>query len=150
MYFVMAVFTPKSRKRIMVVDGINAIAYNPYSSGEISLIKTTVPIASIMVDRTVPAKSWKLAVAETLPIFNAFSDDSMPTDCVNSNASFSRQYPANTDLESLAVFRLLRACTCAGQTSAPIWRSSRTRCRSRYSKSESFESVSQDGFKPDR
>ncbi len=50
-------------------------------------------------------KSWKLPVAETLPISNASLDDSMPTDCVNSNGSFSRQYLA-TDLESYAVFRL--------------------------------------------
>jgi len=120
MYFVMALFSPKSQNRDMVADGINAIAYSPYWSGEINLATTTVPIAIIMLDSTVPMKSWKLPVAETFPILNAFSGDSTPTDCVNSNTSFSRQYPAITNLEFLAVFLLPGACTYAGQTGAPI------------------------------
>ena len=72
-YFVMAEFTPQSRNRFIIRDGIKAMVYNPYSSGNMSLVRIIVPTANIMVDAACPMNSWKLPVAETLPIFNAFS-----------------------------------------------------------------------------
>jgi len=73
MYFVIAEFTPQSRNRFIIMDGIKAMAYSPYSSGSMSLVRIIVPIAIIVVDVVCPMKSWKLPVAEVLPIFNAFS-----------------------------------------------------------------------------
>lgn len=80
MYFVIAVFTPQSRNRVKVADGINAIAYNPYCSGEISLATTMVPIANIMLESAIPMNNWKLPVAEDLPILSAFSEN-FPSAC---------------------------------------------------------------------
>jgi hypothetical protein len=71
MYFVMAEFTPQSLNKFIIRDGIKAMEYNPYSSGSMSLVRIIVPTAIIMVDAACPMKSWKLPVAETLPIFNA-------------------------------------------------------------------------------
>ena len=73
MYFVMAESTPQSRNRVIIMDGIKAMAYNPYSSGSMSLVRTIVPNAIIMVDVVCPMNRWKLPVAEVLPIFNALS-----------------------------------------------------------------------------
>jgi hypothetical protein len=38
-----------------------------------NLVKNTVPTAMIMVDVATPMSSWKLPVAEVLPIWDAFS-----------------------------------------------------------------------------
>ena len=73
MYFVIAEPAPQSRNRLIIRDGINAMEYSPYSSGNMSLVRIIVPIAIIVVDVVCPMKSWKLPVAEVLPIFNAFS-----------------------------------------------------------------------------
>lgn len=73
MYFVMAKFTPQSRNRVIIMVGIKAMAYNPYSSGSMSLVRIIVPNASIMVDVVCPMNRWKLPVAEVLPICNALS-----------------------------------------------------------------------------
>lgn len=56
-YFVIAEFTPQSLNRIIMYDGIKAIAYNPYSSGVISLARIIVPTAMIIVDAATPMKS---------------------------------------------------------------------------------------------
>jgi len=77
-YLVMAEFTPQSLKRTSMYDGIKAIEYNPYSSGNMSLAKIIVPTAIIMVDVATPIKSRKLPVAETLPICKALSIDFSP------------------------------------------------------------------------
>src|SRR4030067_2989928 len=68
MYFVMEESTPKSRNRPNVSDGINAIEYSPYSSGDSSLPKIIVPAAKITVEATNPKDSFKLPVAEVFPI----------------------------------------------------------------------------------
>ena len=73
MYFVMAEFTPQSLNRLIIRGGIKAMVYSPYSSGSMSLVRIIVPMAIIMVDVVCPMNSWKLPVAEVLPIFNAFS-----------------------------------------------------------------------------
>jgi len=73
MYFVIAEFTPQSRKRFISNDGIRATPYSPYSAGDISLVRTTVPTAIIIVDTATPMSSWKLPEAEVLPISSAFS-----------------------------------------------------------------------------
>src|SRR3990170_126519 len=74
MYFVMAEFTPKSLNRPNISDGINAIEYSPYSSGDRSLPKIIVPTAMITVEVTNPTNSFKLPVAEVLAISNALSN----------------------------------------------------------------------------
>ena len=73
MYFVMAEFTPQSRKRFIMSEGIKATEYNPYSAGDNSLARIIVPTAIIAVEAATPTNSWKLPVAEILPIFKAFS-----------------------------------------------------------------------------
>jgi hypothetical protein len=73
MYFVMAGPIPQSWNRFIIVDGISATAYNPYSSGSISLARIIVPTAIIIVEEACPMKSWKLPVTEVLPISNALS-----------------------------------------------------------------------------
>ena len=73
MYFVMAGLIPQSWNRFIIIDGINATVYNPYSSGNMSLARIIVPTAIIMVEDACPMKSWKLPVAEVLPISNALS-----------------------------------------------------------------------------
>lgn len=72
-YFVMAEFTPQSRKRFIMSEGIKATEYSPYSAGDNSLARIIVPTAIIAVEAATPTNSWKLPVAETLPIFKAFS-----------------------------------------------------------------------------
>ena len=57
MYFAIACPIPQSRNRLIVVDGISAIAYNPYSAGDMILPKTIDPTASIRVDAAFPMKS---------------------------------------------------------------------------------------------
>ena len=73
MYFVMAGLTPQSRNRFIIMVGIKAMEYSPYSSGSMSLVRIIVPSASIMVDVVCPMNRWKLPVAEVLPICNALS-----------------------------------------------------------------------------
>jgi len=73
MYFVMAEPIPQSWNRLIISDGIRATEYKPYSSGNMSLPKIIVPTAIMMVDVVFPMKSWKLPVAEILPISNALS-----------------------------------------------------------------------------
>ena len=73
MYFVMAESTPQSRNRVIIMVGIKAMAYNPYSSGSMRFVRIIVPNAIIMVDVVCPMNRWKLPVAEVLPIFNALS-----------------------------------------------------------------------------
>ena len=73
MYFVMAGPIPQSWNRFIVIDGISATVYNPYSSGNMSLARIIVPTAIIMVEDACPMKSWKLPVAEVLPISKALS-----------------------------------------------------------------------------
>ena len=73
MYFVMAGPTPQSWNRFIISDGINATEYNPYSAGNMSLANIIVPTAIIIVEDACPMKSWKLPVAEVLPISNALS-----------------------------------------------------------------------------
>jgi hypothetical protein len=75
-YLVIAVFTPISRNKVIVSEGINATLYNPYSAGDISLVRIIVPIAIITVDVATPMSKWKLPVTEVFPISNAFSTDS--------------------------------------------------------------------------
>jgi len=73
-YFVMAEFTPQSRKRFIMSEGIKAMEYSPYSAGNSNLVRIIVPMAIIAVDVATPMNSWKLPVAEILPIFKAFSN----------------------------------------------------------------------------
>jgi hypothetical protein len=73
MYLVIAEFMPQSLNKLIVSDGINAIAYSPYSAGDKSLVRITVPTAMIMADVATPMSSWKLPVTEVLPISSAFS-----------------------------------------------------------------------------
>ena len=73
MYFIIAAFIPQSWNRLIVSEGTSAMEYSPYSAGAMSLAKIIAPIAIMRVDSDFPTKSWKLPVAETLPIFKAFS-----------------------------------------------------------------------------
>ena len=73
MYLIMAELTPQSWNKLIIMYGIRAMEYSPYSSGSISLVRITVPAAIIMVETVFPMNSWKLPVAETLPICNALS-----------------------------------------------------------------------------
>ena len=72
-YLTMAALIPQSWNRIIIEDGINAMEYSPYSSGSMSLVRIIVPTASISEDVACPMNSWKLPVADALPIFNALS-----------------------------------------------------------------------------
>jgi len=73
MYLIIAAPTPQSWNKLIIMNGIRAMEYSPYSSGNISLVRITVPTAIIMVETVFPMNSWKLPVAETLPICNALS-----------------------------------------------------------------------------
>lgn len=68
----MAEFTPQSLKRMAVADGIRVTVYSPYSSCVMSLASIMVSTAIIMVEAATPMNSWKLPVADFLPISMAF------------------------------------------------------------------------------
>lgn len=72
MYFVMAGPIPQSWNRFIIIDGISTTAYNPYSSGNMSLARIIVPIAIIIVEAATPINSWKLPAADFLAISKAF------------------------------------------------------------------------------
>jgi len=54
MYFVIAELTPQSRNRFIINDGISATPYSPYSAGDMSLVRITVPTAITIVDAATP------------------------------------------------------------------------------------------------